>query len=270
MKLLLVEDEDHVARLERTVLVTDGFEVETASGGREALEKLNTTRYDGLVVDMLMPEIDGCEVVRQLRSTRLNRQTPAIMVTASLEPGMRQRAFEAGAVAFLNKPFTAEAFRSVIRSAIRTTPAPSASPTPAATPTPAPPAPVMPAPVTPTPVAPTPSPPAPSSPAPVAPAPRPAAPAPSAPARPTPAPISPTPTPSWRRPRPAVGEVLVRAETGVTYSCPPDPQGGWRCGRCELGLITSERDVPVIGSRCTICQAEVVSGQRTRRRWWPF
>jgi CheY-like chemotaxis protein len=51
-------------------------------------------------------------------SVGLNRQTPVIMVTASLEPGMRQRAFAAGAVAFLNKPFTAQAFRSVIHSAL--------------------------------------------------------------------------------------------------------------------------------------------------------
>jgi hypothetical protein len=181
---------------------------------------------------MLMPEIDGCEVVRQVKAGRLNRHIPVIMVTASLEPGMRQRAFEAGAVAFLTKPFTAEAFRSMIRSAINLPQPPSFAPTSAAATAP------------------------------------PSTPAPSAQAPPTL--ITRTPTPSWRRPRPAVGKLIVRAETGVTYTCPPDPQGGWRCGRCELGLITSEQERPAVGTRCTICQAEVVQGKRTGPRWWPF
>ena len=235
MKILLVEDQEHIVRLERVVLVTDGFDVDTAGGGREALEKLRSTRYDGLVLDMLMPEIDGCEVVEQLKTIKLNKQTPVIMVTASLEPGMRRRAFEAGAAAFLNKPFTAEAFRSVIRSAI-SLPQPSSA-VPAA---------AVPGRVS-APVLPAPPPPASAGPAPAA------------------------PTPNWRRPQPAVGQITVRTDTGATYSCPPDPQGGWRCGRCELGLITAEHDVPVPGSRCTVCQAEVVETPRAgRKSWWHF
>jgi DNA-binding response OmpR family regulator len=53
MKLLVVEDQEHILRLERTVLITDGFDVETAAGGREALEKLTRERYDGIVLDVL-------------------------------------------------------------------------------------------------------------------------------------------------------------------------------------------------------------------------
>ena len=134
MKLLVVEDQEHILRLERMVLITDGFDVETAAGGREALEKLKGERYDGIVLDVLMPDIDGCEVVRQLKAGGLNRQTPVIMVTASLEPGMRQRAFEAGAAAFLNKPFTADAFRSLIHSAISPPQPPSVASAPTAPP----------------------------------------------------------------------------------------------------------------------------------------
>jgi CheY-like chemotaxis protein len=257
VKILVVEDQEHIARLERMVLITDGFDVETAAGGREALEKLRGTRYDGLVLDMLMPEIDGCEVLHQLKAIRLNRQTPVIMVTASLEPGMRQRAFEAGAAAFLNKPFTAEAFRSVIRSAINLPQQPSASPNASLAPALASPGAAEPRLAT-----------AATAPAPGA-APAPVLPGPPPPASAGPVPAAPTPT--WRRPRPAVGKITVRTDTGATYSCPPDPQGGWRCGRCELGLITSEHDVPVIGSRCTVCQAEVVqTPDGERRRWWPF
>jgi CheY-like chemotaxis protein len=231
MKLLVVEDQEHILRLERMVLITDGFDVETASGGRDALEKLKSGRYDGIVLDILMPDLDGCEVVRHLKASGPNRQTPVIMVTASLEPGMRQRAFEAGAAAFLNKPFTAEAFRSVIHGAIGSPRQPNVVASRAA----------------------------PAS-----------MPAPPFPAQPAPAPGSRTPTPTWRRPRPAVGQIMVRAETGATYACPPDPQGGWRCGRCEVGLITAEHDVPPVGSRCTMCEAEVIPTGAGRRRWWPF
>lgn len=218
MKILLVEDEEHVLRLERTVLMADGFDVETAAGGQEALQKLKNVPYDGIVLDMRMPDIDGCEVARQLRSIQPNSRTPVIMVTAGLDRTDRQRAFDAGAVAFINKPFTAEAFRSAIHAAISepqrfggpTRPSGSAEPSAGRS----------------------------------------------------------TPTPDWRRPRPAVGKVVVRSETGATYDCPPHAEGGWRCGRCELGLITAEHDLPSIGSRCTVCQAEVVGTDR--KRWWPF
>ena len=54
MKLLVVEDQQHIAQLERTVLLADGFDVETASGGHEAIEKLKNMRYDGVVLDVLM------------------------------------------------------------------------------------------------------------------------------------------------------------------------------------------------------------------------
>jgi CheY-like chemotaxis protein len=258
MRLLVVEDQEHVLRLERMVLITDGFDVEIAAGGREALEKLKSTRYDGVVLDMLMPEVDGCEVARLLKSIGLNRRTPVIMVTASLEPGMRQRAFEAGAAAFLNKPFTAEGFRSAIRTTIASRPDAAAPmrPPPAV----APPPPVRPT-STPTP------PPVRSTPPPAPPPVRPTS-------TPTPPPVRPTPPPT-RTPgagRAKAPEVVVRSETGGTYSCAPHPLGGWSCGRCELGLIiTAHGDVPAVGSRCSICHAEVVSaGRKGGKRWWQF
>ncbi len=222
MKVLLVEDEQHVLRLERAVLMADGFEVETASGGHDALAKLKSTRYDGIVLDMQMPDIDGCEVAQQVRRIEANARTPVIMVTGSAERAARQRAFDAGAVAFLTKPFTADGFRSAIRTAIAPPQGPAVPPRPT-------------------------EPPAPPS-------------------------VPPTPTPT--RPsagRAAVREVLVRSETGAMYACAPHPEGGWRCGRCELGLITAEGEVPSVGSRCSMCQAEVVPARRRGgKRWWPF
>jgi len=162
---------------------------------------------------------------------------PSSWSRPTLSPRARQRASEAGAAAFLNKPFTAEAFRTLIHSAISLPPPPSVASAPSAPPALGPPVP--------------------------APAAR--TPAPPAPARPAPA-----PTPTWRRPQLAVGQIMVQAETGARYTCPPDPGGGWRCGRCEVGLITAEHGVPAVGSRCTICQAEVVPMERGGRRWWPF
>jgi CheY-like chemotaxis protein len=280
MRLLVVEDQEHVLRLERMVLITDGFDVEIASGGREALEKLKSTRYDGVVLDMLMPEVDGCEVARLLKSIGLNRRTPVIMVTASLEPGMRQRAFEAGASAFLNKPFTAEGFRSAIRTAIASRPDAAAPmrPPPAV----APPPPVRPMSTpTPPPVRPTSTP----TPPPVRPTSTPTPPPVRPTSTPTPPPVRPTSTPTLPPVRPTptptrtlgagrakAPEVVVRSETGGTYSCAPHPLGGWSCGRCELGLIiTAHGDVPAVGSRCSICHAEVVSaGRKGGKRWWQF
>ncbi len=118
-KILVVDDDPNVLRLEQAILTGAGLTVDTASHASEALEKLTTTQYDAIVLDIVMPGMDGYEIARRIRQLDTNKDTPVIMVTALGEPGTMKRGFDVGAAVFLKKPFTAEAFRSAVRSALR-------------------------------------------------------------------------------------------------------------------------------------------------------
>jgi CheY-like chemotaxis protein len=114
----VVEDEPEIADVERSLLATDGFAVDIARDGAEALERLAETRYQGIVLDAHLPGLDGYQVASRLRAMPLNRRTPIVMVTASLEPDARQRGFEVGITGFIAKPFKAGTFRALIATLV--------------------------------------------------------------------------------------------------------------------------------------------------------
>lgn len=118
-KILVIEDDPKVLRLEQAILAGAGYTVDTASRGAEAVEKLGTTQYDAIVLDIVMPGMDGYEVARRLRQLDTNKDTPLVMVAALSEPAVMKRGFEVEAAVFLKKPFTAEALRSAVRSVVR-------------------------------------------------------------------------------------------------------------------------------------------------------
>lgn len=117
-RILVVDDDPEIRRLEETILIQDGFEVDTAEDGPRAIEKLRTTTYDGVVLDIGMPGMDGYEVARKIQQLDANKRTPLIMVTGSAERDAAKRGFSAGVVVFMNKPFSVASFRSAIHSAI--------------------------------------------------------------------------------------------------------------------------------------------------------
>jgi CheY-like chemotaxis protein len=118
-RILVVEDEPEIADVERSILVTEGFAVDIARDGAEALERLGAIRYQGIVLDAHLPRLDGYEVARRVRALPLNRATPIVMVTASPEPDARQRGFELGIVGFLPKPFKHATFRALMANLAR-------------------------------------------------------------------------------------------------------------------------------------------------------
>jgi len=115
-RILVVEDEPDIADVERSILTAEGFSVDIARDGVEALKRLSATRYHGIVLDANLPELDGYQVASRLRALPLNRTTPIVMVTASLEPDARQRGFELGISGFIAKPFNPGTFRALIAS----------------------------------------------------------------------------------------------------------------------------------------------------------
>jgi len=106
MRLLVVDDDASVREALALVLGLDGFEVTTAGDGREAIRTLSHGRPDAVILDVLMPGLDGLEVCRRLRAS--GDRTPVLMLTARAEVSERVAGLEAGADDYLAKPFARE------------------------------------------------------------------------------------------------------------------------------------------------------------------
>lgn len=102
-KILIVDDEEQLRSLVRLYLEQEGFVVEEAVNGREALEKVNQRHYDLIVLDLMMTEVDGWEVCRQMR--RSNKMIPIIMLTAKIDVEDKLVGFDIGADDYMGKPF---------------------------------------------------------------------------------------------------------------------------------------------------------------------
>ncbi|ARD49424.1 MULTISPECIES: response regulator transcription factor [unclassified Sporosarcina] len=104
VKLLVVDDEDRIRRLLNMYLSREGYEIDEAVDGAEALEKAFTEQYDCILLDVMMPEKDGLEVLAELRENKL--MTPVILLTAKGEEADRVGGFESGADDYIVKPFS--------------------------------------------------------------------------------------------------------------------------------------------------------------------
>jgi len=102
-RILVVDDERHIVRLVQVNLERAGYEVLTAFDGVEALEKVKTESPDLVVLDVMMPRMDGREVLRQLRQS--GDWTPVILLTRVGSPTERAMSLQEGADDYLNKPF---------------------------------------------------------------------------------------------------------------------------------------------------------------------
>ncbi len=111
-RVLVVDDALTVRRYHRELLTAAGFEVEEAENGVEALEKGLGAAFDLLLVDVNMPKMDGYRFLAEARRREELRATPAVMISTEAGPGDREKAFLAGANAYLVKPVRPEMLRS--------------------------------------------------------------------------------------------------------------------------------------------------------------
>jgi two-component system, OmpR family, response regulator ResD len=102
--LLVVDDEERIRRLLNMYLTREGYEVEEAVDGADALEKALLNNYDCILLDLMMPEKDGLEVLEELREKKI--MTPVMMLTAKGEESDRVTGFESGADDYIVKPFS--------------------------------------------------------------------------------------------------------------------------------------------------------------------
>jgi DNA-binding response OmpR family regulator len=115
-RILLVDDEPAVQTLLTYPLAKDGYEVVSAVDGREALERFAEQRFDLVVLDIMLPKLDGIEVCRRLRT---RSQVPIIMLTAKDDEIDKVVGLEMGADDYITKPFSVREFRSRVRAALR-------------------------------------------------------------------------------------------------------------------------------------------------------
>ncbi|MGI8633267.1 MAG: response regulator [Solirubrobacterales bacterium] len=115
-RILLVDDEQSVQTLLAFPLRKDGYDVVSAADGRQALDRFSEGRFDLVVLDLMLPELDGFEVCRRLRA---HSQVPIIMLTARDEEIDKVVGLEIGADDYITKPFSMREFRSRVKAALR-------------------------------------------------------------------------------------------------------------------------------------------------------
>lgn len=124
MVILVVEDEPKMAALLERGLTAEGHAVVVAHTGREALEVALAGRFDVIMLDVMLPEMNGFEITRQLRDQR--NQTPILMLTARDAPSDKVKGLDDGADDYLIKPFLFEELLARLRAVSRRGPIPRA------------------------------------------------------------------------------------------------------------------------------------------------
>ena len=104
LKFMVVDDDPMTLKLLKTWLVAMGYEVLTVEDSREAAERVNHERFDGIFVDGQMPHLDGFELARRIRASAYNHGVPLAMLTAFDDATAMRAGFDAGIMFFLGKP----------------------------------------------------------------------------------------------------------------------------------------------------------------------
>jgi len=115
-RILLVDDEQSVQKLLSFPLRKEGYEVVSALDGRQALDRLRETSFDLVVLDLMLPLVDGFEVCRQVRA---RSSVPIIMLTARADEIDKVLGLELGADDYITKPFSLREFRSRVKAVLR-------------------------------------------------------------------------------------------------------------------------------------------------------
>ena len=117
MKILIVEDEQHLAEGLRFNLELEDYQTEIAADGKLALEMIANTQFDAIVLDVMLPEVDGFTVAKTLREAE--NFTPILMLTALGKPEDVLQGFEAGTDDYLPKPFDLAVFLARLKGLLR-------------------------------------------------------------------------------------------------------------------------------------------------------
>ncbi|MDD3628462.1 MAG: response regulator [Candidatus Humimicrobiaceae bacterium] len=115
-KILIADDEPYILRSLSFVLKKEGFDVDTAKDGKETLEKVSRFKPKILFLDVMMPEKDGYQICKQLKSNDATRDIYIIMLTARGQIIDKKKGIESGADEYITKPFSPREIVSKVRS----------------------------------------------------------------------------------------------------------------------------------------------------------
>jgi DNA-binding response OmpR family regulator len=120
-RILVAEDERDVAELVRYTLAREGFEVVVAANGADALRHAKESRPDLVLLDLMLPQVNGWELCRRLKQDPATKALPVIMLTARSEEGDKILGFELGADDYVTKPFSTRELVARVRAVVRRT-----------------------------------------------------------------------------------------------------------------------------------------------------
>ena len=115
MRVLIVDDDPDMLSVLGLLMKVNGITATTAIGGIEGLKKARADKPDVILLDIMMPDMDGYEVIKELRSDEYTKGIPVIFVTARSEAEYRERAEALGADGYVTKPYQRNALMEVIR-----------------------------------------------------------------------------------------------------------------------------------------------------------
>lgn len=115
-KVLVMEDEANVANALQMILTEEGFQVDVAMTGSGAMEQFDRSRFDLLIADLRLPDIDGMEVIRKVKKER--PETEVVVITGYSTVSSAVEAMKLGAFDYLSKPFTDDEIRDIAVSAL--------------------------------------------------------------------------------------------------------------------------------------------------------
>ena len=117
-KILIADDEEDVKIVIQLFLESKGYEIATAYDGLDAIDRAREEKPDMIILDVMMPVIDGFEVCKRLKADAELKDIPVVMLSASAHAESRERGLEAGAIDYLVKPFEPDKLEKVVQKVL--------------------------------------------------------------------------------------------------------------------------------------------------------
>ncbi len=121
MKVLIVEDDPEARKVLSLILKLDGYEIATAAGGAEAVQAMTTMIPDLVLLDVMMPDMDGYQVCTWVRANPASMAVPVVMLSGKADPESVARGLEVGADEYLSKPISPSKLTTQLRSVLART-----------------------------------------------------------------------------------------------------------------------------------------------------
>lgn len=114
-KILFVDDSTSMQQIVSAAITGAGYEVTTAGDGKEGVEKINHDTFDAIITDLYMPNMDGIEFLKEIKQNAKNKSADVIMLSTESSEAMKQQAKDAGAKAWIVKPFKSDQLLKILQ-----------------------------------------------------------------------------------------------------------------------------------------------------------